>query len=197
MQNIPPAWVNSVFEPLNACFLSERAICSINVWLAVKYCFWSLEFKPAGPIKLRFLVYYNRVLVLLNGNMKSSRISSFIGCLEMRLAFESQSCGPSTTVAISKCGVCCRCHTISVGLIGLGALGVRLHTSILASLNKASCVCRFLMLDKGFRDVLSKFHVIVDLKCIFYNFNGPWKILFTVIHWSVSSCSFFFRDPVA
>lgn len=46
MLNIPPASVNSVFELLNGCFISERAICSINVWLPVKYCFWSFEFKP-------------------------------------------------------------------------------------------------------------------------------------------------------
>lgn len=48
MQNIPLASVNFVFELLNACFISEQAICSINVSLAVKYCFCSFEFKPGG-----------------------------------------------------------------------------------------------------------------------------------------------------
>lgn len=40
MQIIPSASVNFAFELLNGCFLSEQAICSINVWLAVKSCFW-------------------------------------------------------------------------------------------------------------------------------------------------------------
>lgn len=61
MQNIPSASVNSVFELWNGCFISEWAICSINVWLAVKYCFWSFEFKPRRPIKPWLLVYYNGV----------------------------------------------------------------------------------------------------------------------------------------
>lgn len=106
MQIIPPASVNFVFEPQNGCFMSERAICSINVWLAVKCCFWSVQFKPVGPIKLWLLVYYIGVLRMLNGNMKSCRIRFY--CV---FGDEHDVCvwrsGPSATVTISNRDVCC------------------------------------------------------------------------------------------
>lgn len=205
MQNIPQASVNSVFELFNDCFISEQAICSINVWLAVKYCFWSSEFKPAWvarPIKLWLLVHCKAVSELLNGKLKRNRTSHFIGCLEVKLTLCLK-----IWITIVQSWRLSKC-VVPLLLVLLLVWGPEAGLETADVISCASCweswalllfegvSVGFLCLIKGTTDGHSKFYIMVNLKCIFYNMTVPLKRFFTAIYWNVSSCSFLCRDPV-